>query len=111
MPLATQITTTLTGVWAHAPNDTWAVGDGFVLHFDGTNWTVGQLPDNTLVSGVWGRSTSNVWAVGAKGLIMHYDGSCWSQEASGTTNDLKGIFGTANDVWVVGANGTIVHHP
>ena len=51
-----------------------------------------------------------MFAVGGP-YITHYDGVSWSPQASGTTNNLFGIWGSApNDVFAVGANGTILHY-
>jgi hypothetical protein len=33
---------------------------------------------------VWGTSSNDVYAVGSNGTILHYDGTAWSQMASGT---------------------------
>ena len=73
-------------------------------------------PSWTNISGaklnaVLALAADNVWVVGATGTILHYDGSGWSREASGTSYDLCGIAAlAANDIWAVGAQGTILHY-
>jgi hypothetical protein len=52
-----------------------------------------------------------VWAVGTIGTILHYNGTTWSSVSSGTTQSLRGVWGTsASDVWAVGGSGTILHY-
>jgi len=48
--------------------------------------------------------------VGDFGTILHYDGAAWSFMVSHTTENLKGIWGSAtNDIFAVGENGVILH--
>ena len=57
---------------------------------------------------VWGSSATDVFAVGQNGVILHYDGTSWRAESSGTTNALVGVWGTsANDVFAVGYSNFI----
>jgi hypothetical protein len=44
---------------------------------------------------IHGTSATNLFVVGTKGTIMRWDGSKWASEASGTTEDLWGVW-TAN---------------
>ena len=61
--------------------------------------------------GVWGSSSSNIFAVGQDGTIIHYNGSDWSAEPSGTGNTLTSVWGSsASDVFAVGRYGTILHY-
>lgn len=97
----------LFAVSAVAQNDAWAVGttgDGKVLieHWNGSSWnhdaSVGDISGHlnaiTMLGGAQG------WAVGETGdspLILHYDGTRWSQQSlppftgTFTAYDLKGI--------------------
>jgi hypothetical protein len=60
---------------------------------------------------VWGSSRSDVFAVGEDGTILHYDGSVWSTQPSGTGSFLLGVYGTSSsDIWAVGGYGTILHY-
>ncbi len=62
----------------------------------------------------WGPSDADLYAVGGepdRGLIMHFDGSTWSQVSLGLTVPLLNwVFGFGpNDITAVGRSGTIVH--
>ncbi len=61
----------LSGIWASAPNDAWAVGIGALLHWDGTSWscTNPSLDFSANLSDVWGSGPSDVWVVGSAGTI------------------------------------------
>ena len=60
-----------------------------------------------MVSG--GVPASDVFAVGDGGTILHYNGSTWSSMTSGTTNYLRGVWGSSgSDVFAVGDQW---HHP
>ncbi len=115
------------GVWASSTTDVWAVGQnlagpavpGFVSstvdHYDGTSWSMFNVPAAMNMSGmtltsVWGSGSNDVWAVGDGGLAAHYDGTAWSVVDLGTTANLTAVMGTsARSVWVAGASGTILH--
>jgi hypothetical protein len=67
--------------------------------------------------GVWGTSENNVYAVGGgmwenfSCVILHYDGTSWSEVECITENRLENIWGTSeNDIFAVGTGGTIVHY-
>lgn len=108
----------LWGVWGAAPNDVWAVGgdgrtDGAqtIVHYDGTSWSVATLP--VIVRErvraffkVWGSAADDVWVVGQAGVILHWDGSAWSEMGAGTDQDLISVWGTGRDRAVaVGGRG------
>ncbi len=108
----------LWGVWGAAPNDVWAVGGrGSVdsiptlLHYNGAVWESVPTPEFgrpgvTALFKVWGTSASNVYAVGRRGVILHFDGTEWAEEASGTGDDLIALWGTGPDeIVVVGGRG------
>src|SRR5207253_8525905 len=43
------------------------------------------------------------------GTILHYDGTSWTPQTSGTTQELNGVWGSgATDVFAVGDRGTIL---
>jgi hypothetical protein len=97
----------LWGVWGASADDVWTVGgDGFsrppvLCRFDGAAWSVVELPPLTVVSRalfkVWGASADAVWAVGHRGLIVHFDGTQWIEQTSGTSLDLISLWGTGPD--------------
>jgi hypothetical protein len=58
-------------VWGSSPTDVYAVADdGFVLHYDGVQWTAAQQTDQILL-GVFGSSAADVYAVGLGGRVIH----------------------------------------
>jgi hypothetical protein len=70
----------------------------------GDDWMSTGLRD------IWGTAPDNVYAVGGKGLIVHYDGTVWTQVESGTTAYLTAIWGSgADDIYAVGNGGTVLH--
>ena len=100
-------------------NDVFAVGSyGTIFYFNGTDWSSMATPPSTPdLNDTWGSTSmsdgkaNDVFAVGLGGIILHYDGTDWSSMTSGTTNDLRGVWGSAgNDVFAVGAGGTILHY-
>ncbi|MCX5990868.1 MAG: PKD domain-containing protein [Chloroflexi bacterium] len=91
------------------------VSDGQLRDVHTATVTV-NFPVQTL-NAVWGSSASDVYAVGNGGTILHYNGTSWSAQVSGTTNDLLGVWGyryslipmiTVEEVYAVGSNGTVL---
>ena len=98
------------GVWCNNPSDVFAVGVHRILHFNGTDWKVAAETSKVLQA-IWGHSSRDVFAVGWEGTILHYDGTEWRTQASGTTQDLSSVWGTAPDnVFAVGDEGTALHY-
>jgi hypothetical protein len=97
----------LWGVWGSAPDDVWIVGgDGFhrppvLCHHDGTGFTPVSPPELSVRSRaffkVWGFASTDVWLVGHLGVILHYDGSTWVEQPSGTGAALISLWGTSPD--------------
>lgn len=57
----------------------------------------------------WGQG-EELWAAGRNGVILHFDGTNWRTEESGTKATLNAIFGLSpNDIWAVGEAGTVLH--
>jgi hypothetical protein len=121
-------TANLRAVFAISATDVYAVGDtGAVRHYDGNNWSaVANVPDTISdgsggtpvhrnLNGVWATGASNVYIVGDTGLIIHWNGTTWSQEAypiiaSFPQRNLRAVWGPdANSIWALGFNGVIIH--
>ena len=50
-------------------------------------------------------------AVGDLGKIIHWNGTEWLAQASGTTSQLSAVWGSGPaDAYAVGANGTVLHY-
>lgn len=101
---STGVDAILYGVWGSGPTDVWAVGGDPVgagpspalLHWDGGGWTPATVPaeaEGRIVYKVWGTGSGDVWAVGEGGLILHFDGTGWSAEDSGTGSLLLTVSG------------------
>lgn len=78
------------------------------------NWCWdGNRQENTVIWKLWSHPSTNgkdVWAIGSGGTILRWTGNAWNPVTSGTTSDLRGIWGSAPDsIWVVGGNGTILY--
>lgn len=122
--------TYLSSVSVTSPANAWAVGGystsapatasneaPIVLHWDGAAWRRVPLPGlpppggGASLSGVSATSATDAWAVGgysnadpAGALILHWDGSSWSQVPSVPAN-VGGPFVAATatgDTWLVG---------
>ncbi len=63
--------------------------------------------DKALLS-VWGTKADDVWAVGTQGAILHWTGSAWSVEPSGTAVPLRKVWGTESGGVLVAAGDTIL---
>ena len=52
-----------------------------------------------------------MFAVGDGGTVVHYDGSAWKSDDSGTTFGLRDVWGSSLlGFFAVGEAGTILHH-
>jgi hypothetical protein len=88
----------ITTVISFGPNDIWTFSvAGSYSHWNGYSWTTAYVPER---SGgglkLWGTSSSNLYLVGTNGSISHYNGSSWQNIASGTTIEIRDIYGSAN---------------
>jgi hypothetical protein len=100
--------------WAASGDDAWAVeattdrtdqiaDAGSILHWDGVRWTIAK--EGVGADAIWGGSATDIWAVGPLGKAWHWDGATWSMIPTGTTLQLRGVWGTGpNDVWATTLN-------
>ena len=102
-------------VWVSPDEQAYAVGmnngDGYVLHYDGSNWSAMLVPAGTpKLNSIWGFSTSDIFAVGNDGTILHYDGLNWTRMNNNNMVHLSDVWGSLSaDVFAVGRNGVILH--
>jgi hypothetical protein len=110
----------LTSVWVLGENDVWAasqffdvhdrIASGHVHHWDAARWEVRYTVAGRLWA-IWARSSNDVFAVGERGLVVHWDGTTWTEMEAGTGEDLHGLWGTAEDgPWAVGDNRAILRY-
>lgn len=57
---------------------------------------------------LWVGDNNNAWAVGNNGTVLKWNGTAWTNQTSGISSNLRGVFGLGlNDVWTVGWEGAI----
>jgi hypothetical protein len=105
----------LTSMWGTGPADVYAVGQDVVNHYDGTSWTESHPSPASILTGVWASAPDDVYVVGTEagsglmGLLLHFDGTTWSQQIFSDFVPLS-IWGTAaNDIYMGTADG-VVHY-
>jgi len=112
----------LWGVWGPSADQIYAVGgdaanpDGepVLIEWNGSEWSAIELPDLDreirALFKIWGTGPNDVFAVGQSGVIIHFDGTEWTQQRAGTTEDVISLWGTGpDDIVAVGgrANGLV----
>jgi hypothetical protein len=112
-----------TSIWGNSSSDVFALRRNVlppslstdVVHYDGQSWsTVYTYSPGSFrgLNAIWSRSANDVYAVGDNGVILHFDGTNWNAEASGTTESLRALWGDngSASVFAVGDLGTIVYN-
>ena len=115
------------GIWGSGSADVYSVGsdiawdrctrgggcpyDGVIDRYDGAQWQHRLIvTGRTDFTSVWVASSGDAVVVGANGLILHYDGTRWRPESSGTTQSIIAVSGSsARDVWAITAGGLVLH--
>jgi len=103
----------LYAAWGPSEDDVYVVGaqgeilEGVVMHYDGSEWEEIDLDLSIpLLQWVHGRSSTDVTFVGARGTIVHWDGSVATMQSGVTSEPLWGVWGaTSDDLWAVGGSG------
>ena len=104
----TTITTALFGIQGTTATRYWVLSGNDVLLRDAVEYTT-VYTANVLLRAIYVFNANNVWVVGNNGTIVYYNGSTWTTQTSGTTQQLNAVWGTAaNSVWVVGSGGVIL---
>jgi len=104
-----QITSPLRAIFALNPNDIWFSDGGEMIHWNGSSYT-NDCSMNALLTGainkIFAVSPEDIYAVGNAGTIVHYTNGIWQKIESGTTVDLKDVYGTPDgkEVWTCGEN-------
>jgi len=107
------------GIWS---NDAafFAVGPGGAMRYrnkSSTYWSSVYFYPTTGkdFAAIWGTGTE-LYVVGKAGLVLKCTASCtqssgWTTMTSGTSSDLQGVWGAANnDIFAVGLDGTVIHY-
>ena len=96
-----------------------AVGfDGTTLSYEASaGWLVQPAPPRARklnLLGVAFAGPSSAFAVGEFGVILHWDGTSWSEDPQSTSltdSQLNAVaFAQSGEGWAVGADGTILHY-
>jgi hypothetical protein len=122
-------------VQAFSPTDAWAVGVGAsaatgdavatALNWNGTTWTPVATPvsttENLSVNAISGTSASDIWVVGETvtpgyrdrqftSVIMHYNGSSWTQMTAPDNSGLLDVDAVSpTDAWAIAADGSVLN--
>jgi hypothetical protein len=113
--------TFLQGIDMLDANEGWAVGytrvsvspsvyQCTIVHYTGGTWVPIPCSSSSRLYSVGMRSANDVWAVGENGLVLHYNGSVWSQVPvpAGTASLRSVRLEGADDGWIVGSGGMIL---
>jgi photosystem II stability/assembly factor-like uncharacterized protein len=99
-----------------SPEEGWAVGNGgTILHFALGQWRPVETDIDGDIYSVDSLSNSDVWAVGGREsfsgsprqLIIHYDGSRWTNTIDGPGPTLYSVSMDSNTGWAVGWGGNV----
>ena len=109
---ATGTMANLYGVWAAAPDDVWMVGGSpttpgptdVLIHYDGATFAAVTPPRmlGATYFKVWGLSSADVLVVASAGLALHFDGTSWSEVATGSHATLFTVHGNGSNVRAIG---------
>jgi hypothetical protein len=117
----------LRAIWGTGGSNIYSVGGaGTILHFDGMSWSAIESNSAAWLLGIWGTSDVNIYAVGgfydgvggwfhpdswSGGVILHYDGTAWTEIKTDINSRLFSIWGSSeSDIYTVGAQATILHY-
>jgi hypothetical protein len=87
-----------------------------VLRYQGSGWNTSfEMANEGSMYDIWGSSETDVFAVGRavdySGLVLHFNGSNWTEMPSGTSYSLNAVWGSSgSDVFAVGWQGAIIHY-
>jgi photosystem II stability/assembly factor-like uncharacterized protein len=74
-------------------------------------WEQLMVPAKATLNDAAAADETHGWIVGPGGLILFYDGMELTEQASGTSDDLLGVFFLdASNGWAVGEGGTILYY-
>lgn len=106
----------LWGVHGSSEKAIFAVGEGKILKYDGTNWTEDYSSSYSMnMRTVWCHTTGDCWAAGETGTIRKRSASStyasWSTQTSTAKQTLNALWGLSDkEIYAVGNQGTIVKY-
>jgi hypothetical protein len=78
-------------------------------NIDSSAWTLMDSGTTENLAAIWGTSIDNIYAAGARGTLLHYNGSTWTPVNLATVaadTSFTDIWGISNsDIYVTGYNG------
>lgn len=96
-------------IWGTSASNLWSISMNGIWHWDGTRWTLAETRWTNLRD-IGGSAANDIWAVGSDGLIVHYDGTQWTEVPSATTATLWAVsVRAADDAWATGDGTGVVH--
>jgi hypothetical protein len=99
---------------APAPDDIWAASryGGYVLHWNGTAWSLSRRWPGGEITGLTAVSPADVWVFGttvngSRGTgTWHFNGRSWSQDTAGVAPDLyRASAVSRRDIWAIATAG------
>jgi photosystem II stability/assembly factor-like uncharacterized protein len=102
----------LTEVSVVSSTNVWVCGYyGTMLHYDGTSWSIVQVPTDQTIHHIYMIGEDEGYAVGDYGIILHWNGEIWSKSSSPLSQSLLGVHGISlNRLSIVGAAGTTLNY-
>ena len=109
-------------IFGFSENDVFALGYNnaqkcdVLYHFNGKEWYVFCTFESTYsLHSIWGISSSDFYLIGRnsnnQGMVLHFNGNNWQEEAVFNNISLYNIYGTSNDdIYAVGSGGSIIHY-
>jgi hypothetical protein len=105
---------------ASSPNDIWAAGAGWVLHWNGVKWAIAKTwSQGGEITSVAAISRSDVWVFGSSTFsgeaslgTWHYNGHTWVR-AAGTSGLYRASAVSQDDIWAITVSphgGSVVHY-
>ena len=88
-----------TSVISFGPSDTWFAAGNQIVRWNGSSQSAPVcLPTTYGLIKMWAASSNLIYAVGGGGTILRYDGNTWQSLYSGTTLDIRDIWGALDPV-------------
>lgn len=108
-PLPARLSGFIVAADASSPRNIWAVGDGYVLRWNGSRWSVANTWQlGSRVTSVVAVSPDEAWVFGSQGSsgeaglgAWHYDGRSWARAAGIAATVYRASAVSASDIWAI----------